>query len=137
MSVKISWYLKPHILLVRVEGIVDASDVRRGNSLVEAVLDDTDSLLTHVLIDATAMTRLTISVHDAMDDLTIIHNPKLGWLVAYGVPKYLKVVLRFFCRMIEQSSRAKTRQYATRDDALAHLRDVDGTLPELPSDAPG
>lgn len=128
MPYEFSWYIEGRVIFTRAYGVITLEDLRQGNARWTEILDNADAELIHSLVEMTDVEKYPTSVFQMGDTQSYLKHPKLGWVVAYGLKG---TVVNFIISVLTQVSRAQIRVLESHDDAIAYLRKVDKTLPDL------
>jgi len=125
MPYEISWLVEKRVLYTRMYGYVTGEDLRNNNADMATYVLESEQLL-HTVTDATETTGTDMGLRDLQNtQFTSVEN--LGWGI-YISPSKMN---RFFASVITQLSKKRGRQFATLDEALKFLNEMDDTLPPL------
>ncbi len=130
MPIDISWYLDGRIIDVKYSGDVTIEDKRYGADLEFDFLEQGTAPLVHVLLNITDQTSSPTdikAVQDALDKA--LKHPKKGWTLAYGKEEFQ--MENFVNSIVTQSSSARYRTFATKQETIEFLVYVDPSLRDV------
>lgn len=134
MASQYIWQLKGRLIYVRLSGIVDEVDLRKGNAIVSQYLAESNDYPVHILFDCTEVERITFSVVQVRNELHYLQHPSLGWVVIFGMAGVVERVGEFLTTVIARLTGLQVYSVNTLDEGLAFLRQMDPSLPDwLPS----
>ena len=125
MPYETSWLVEKRIVYTRMYGFVTGEELSAQNSEMPKYIAQSEQLL-HTINDATDTTGTDMGLRDLQQtQFTNVDN--LGWAI-YISPSKMN---RFFASVITQLSKKRGRQFATLEEGLKFLQDMDDTLPPL------
>jgi len=126
MPYAVSWLVDKRVIYAQLYGYVTTEELSAYyQSLIDFAQDS--ELLLHTLTDSTGMTGMKMSFRELQNmGFDGIHN--LGWAVLISPNK----INRFFASVITQLSHKRGRQFATIEEGLHFLQEIDDTLPPIP-----
>ena len=120
-----SWLVEKRIVYTRMYGYVTGEELLAQNEEMRAFIQQSEQLL-HTINNATDTTGTDMNLRDLQKtQFTNVDN--LGWAI-YVSPSKMN---RFFASVITQLSHKRGRQFATLEEALTFLQEMDDTLPPL------
>lgn len=127
MPYEVSWLVEKRIIYFHTSGIATIDDVKAGNKKVMAMLEEGIPFV-HLITDSTDVEKVQLGLNDLASVFRDMPaSPKMGWSI-YISPKMLD---RFFASVTTQLTKSRHREFTTLEDAIAFLRSVDDTLPEI------
>lgn len=129
MAYEISWLIDERLILITFTGVLTREDLY-AVSEAAFTMAESGTAPVHSITDGTHLTSVEIGI----DDLRKImenRSYKSGWSVTV-TPGRME---RFLASIANQLFRMKSRHFATFEEAIAFLKDIDPTLPEI-SDLP-
>ncbi len=125
MPYEISWLVEKRVVYTRMYGFVTGEELANQNKDMTPFVKSSVQLL-HTITDATDGIGTDVKLRDLQKaNFTDIDN--LGWAI-YVSPSKMN---RFFASVITQLSHKRGRQFATLEEALNFLSDIDDTLPPI------
>ena len=125
MPYETSWLVEKRIIYTRMYGFVTGEELLAQNKEMGVYIQQSEYLL-HTINDATDTTGTDMGLRDLQQtQFTDVAN--LGWAI-YVSPSKMN---RFFASVITQLSKKRGRQFATLEEGLKFLQDMDDTLPPL------
>jgi hypothetical protein len=125
MPYETSWLVEKRVIYTRMYGFVSGEELKTQNEEMVAFIEQSEQLL-HTISDATDTTGTDMGLRDLQQtQFTNVDN--LGWAV-YISPSKMN---RFFASVITQLSKKRGRQFATLEEGLRFLQEMDETLPPL------
>lgn len=126
MPYAVSWLVDKRVIYAQLYGYVTTEELSAYyQSLIDLAQDS--ELLLHTLTDSTGMTGMKMSFRELQNmGFDGIHN--LGWAVLISPNK----INRFFASVITQLSHKRGRQFATIEEGLRFLQEIDDSLPPIP-----
>lgn len=126
MPYAVSWLVDKRVIYAQLYGYVTTDELSAYyQSLIDLAQDS--ELLLHTLTDSTGMTGMKMSFRELQNmGFDGIHN--LGWAVLISPNK----INRFFASVITQLSHKRGRQFATIEEGLRFLQEIDDSLPPIP-----
>lgn len=126
MPYETSWLVEKRVVYTRMYGYVTGEELLAQNLEMPKYIEQSEQLL-HTINDATDTTGTDMGLRDLQNaQFTDINN--LGWAI-YISPSKMN---RFFASVITQLSKKRGRQFATLEEGLSFLQEMDDTLPPLP-----
>lgn len=127
MPYEVRWLVDKRIIYFHTSGIATIDDVKAGNKKVMVMLDEGIPFV-HLITDSTDVEKVQLGLNDLASVFRDMPaSPKLGWSI-YVSPKMLD---RFFASVTTQLTKSRHREFNSLADALAFLKSVDDTLPEI------
>ncbi|RMF78550.1 MAG: hypothetical protein D6737_14450 [Chloroflexi bacterium] len=137
MPNEITWYIKNHIIYVRNFGELTNEDWQRADGILIDMIREgaaAGSALVHIIVDMADVTAFPKQVQGKGGRVfQHKHEPALGWTMIAGRDD---PEVQFIATITTQAnnSQARLRVFATVNEALSYLRDVDSHLPsEFPT----
>ena len=125
MPYETSWLVEKRVVYTRMYGFVSGEELKTQNEEMVAFIEQSEQLL-HTINDATDTTGTDMGLRDLQQtQFTNVDN--LGWAI-YISPSKMN---RFFASVITQLSKKRGRQFATLEEGLRFLQEMDETLPPL------
>ncbi|MCA0456234.1 MAG: hypothetical protein LCI00_19805 [Chloroflexi bacterium] len=125
MPYNISWLVEKRVLYTHMYGYITAEELRSQKAVVEKFIAESEHLL-HMINDAAETTGTDMGLRD-LQNMQYANAANLGWAI-YVNPNKLH---RFFASVVTQLSGKRGREYATLEEGLRFLQDMDDTLPQL------
>ncbi len=126
MPYETSWLVEKRVLYTRMHGYVTGEELQAQNREMTTYIEQSEQLL-HTINDATDTTGTDMGLRDLQQtQFTDVEN--LGWAI-YISPSKMN---RFFASVITQLSKKRGRQFATLEEGLRFLQEMDESLPLLP-----
>ncbi|MBA3870817.1 MAG: hypothetical protein H0X30_16880 [Anaerolineae bacterium] len=125
MPYAISWLVDKRVLYTRMYGFVTGADLDIQKKEMELYIQQSEQLL-HMITDATDMTGTNMGLRD-LQKMQFASAANLGWAI-YVSPNKMN---RFFASVVTQLMKKRGREYATLEEGLRFLQDMDDTLPSL------
>ena len=125
MPYETSWLVEKRIIYTRMYGFVTGEELLAQNKEMGIYIQQSEYLL-HTINDATDTTGTDMGLRDLQQtQFTDVAN--LGWAI-YISPSKMN---RFFASVITQLSKKRGRQFATLEEGLKFLQEMDESLPPL------
>jgi hypothetical protein len=130
MPINHSWFLPERIVLVHMAGIMTLDEIRDAFAESARYVESSSARKVHLLHDWRDLKRFPRNVMEIRRVLLArIQNPrKIGWVVMFGT---MNPLARFLMDMAMQTFRIRFRAFNTPEEALAFLRKMDASLPEM------
>lgn len=125
MPYKMSWLVEKRVIYTQMYGHVTSAEMIAYNKEMETFVHDSE-LLVHTLTNATDTTGVDMGLRD-LQNMAFTDIANLGWAIYVSPSK----INRFFASVITQLSHKRGRQFATLEEALKFLHEMDDTLPHL------
>lgn len=125
MPYTVSWLVEKRVVYTRMYGFVSGEELVAQNEDMREYIQNSEHLL-HTINDATDTTGTDMNLRD-LQKTQFTDVPNLGWAI-YISPSKMN---RFFASVITQLTNKRGRQFATLEEALHFLQEVDDTLPQL------
>lgn len=125
MPYKMSWLVDKRIIYTQMYGHVTSDEMAAYNKEMETFVQQSE-LLVHTLTNATDTTGVDMGLRD-LQNMSFTDIGNLGWAIYVSPSK----INRFFASVITQLSHKRGRQFATMEEALKFLHEMDDTLPLL------
>ncbi|MEP6984246.1 MAG: hypothetical protein ABI970_01510 [Chloroflexota bacterium] len=125
MAYELSWLVDKRVLYTRMYGFVTGADLDIQKKEMELYIQQSEQLL-HMITDATDMTGTNMGLRD-LQKMQFASAANLGWAI-YVSPNKMN---RFFASVVTQLMKKRGREYATLEEGLRFLQDMDDTLPSL------
>ncbi len=126
MPYEMSWLVEKRVIYAQLYGYVTQEELAAYYQSMTA-LSQRSELLLHTLTDSSGMTGMKMSLRDLQNmNFNGIHN--LGWAILISPSK----INRFFASVITQLSHKRGRQFATVEEGLKFLQEMDDSLPPIP-----
>lgn len=120
------WYQPNRVIYQRYNGNLTAEDLSHANVNIRQLLQHGQPPI-HLIVDALNVTQIPLNLKTIQESSNLSHDPNLGWMVvAVNNPLF-----RFFTSALSQIARAHFCIVASREEALATLMRLDGTLADL------
>ena len=126
MPWEISWLVEKRITYTRMYGFITGEELIAQKTEMEKYIQQSEHIL-HMISDATDSTGTNMGLRD-LQKTQFADAPNLGWAV-YISPKKMD---RFFASVITQLMKKRSREFATLQEGIQFLQDVDETLPSIP-----
>ncbi len=125
MPYEMSWLVEKRVIYARMYGHMTSEELTAyyQSMLTHARVSE---LLLHTLTDTTDITRIDMGLRD-LQNMSFAGIRNLGWAVFISPSK----INRFFASVITQLSKKRGRQFATLEEGLKFLQDIDDTLPPI------
>ena len=130
MPVSHRWFLKDRIVLFEFSGVITFEEVVSSLEESARIVNETEGQSIHFLHDWSQLERFPTNILQIRKETNapIRNLRKLGWLVIYGAENRL---LRYISHTVLQVFKIRFRMFTHAEDAIAYLRQMDPTLPEL------
>ena len=125
MPYAISWLVEKQVVYTRTYGFVTGEELRNQNKEIQVYAQQTEQLV-HIITDATDTTGTDMSIRD-LQKTQFLSIGNLGWAL-YISPSKMN---RFFASIITQLSNKRGRQFATLEEGLTFLQQIDESLPQF------
>ena len=125
MPYKMSWLVEKRVVYTNMYGYVTGEDLEAQNKEMESYIHESEQLL-HMINDSTNTTGTDMGLRD-LQKTQFPSVANLGWAI-YVSPSKMN---RFFATVITQLMGKRGREFATIEEALRFLQDIDDTLPPL------
>ncbi len=126
MPYEMSWLVDKRVIYARLYGYVTEEELASYYQSMVTLAQDSELLL-HTLTDSSGMTGMKMSFRELQNmGFSGIHN--LGWAILISPSK----LNRFFASVITQLSHKRGRQFATLEEGLQFLQEIDDSLPPIP-----
>ena len=126
MPWEISWLVEKRITYTRMYGFITGEELIAQKTEMEKYIQQSEHIL-HMISDATDSTGTNMGLRD-LQKTQFADAPNLGWAV-YISPKKMD---RFFASVITQLMKKRSREFATLQEGIQFLQEVDETLPSIP-----
>lgn len=125
MSFTSSWLVDNRVLLLQVWGEREPQEMQNiSDSLIEALQNGSSPV--HVVADLRYATSHPPKLQETQDALSILQEPKLGWVVLITNNR----TLNFVGDVVSQLSRKNFKSFSTPEDAPRFLGRMDNSLPQ-------
>lgn len=129
MPIDVRWLIEDAVILEYFSGEVDMDEVVPLIHQVGQMVEQSDRVLVHTLIDMTTMTKVPTDLQRLVKETNdVLKNPRSGWIVIYGQENKL---LNFFTSVITGVFKTRYRMVPTLEDALELLQQQDSALPPI------
>jgi len=125
MPFKVSWLVEKRVIFSQTSGYLTTDDLITHNSVMEEYARVGENLV-HIISDSTDVTGMNVGLRD-LQKIRFPALPNLGWAISIS-PKPME---RFFASVMMQLTNKRGRQFATLEEALRFLQEIDETLPPL------
>jgi len=125
MPYEISWLVDKRVLYTRMYGFISSEEMDAQNKEIAEYAQKSELLL-HTLNDGIGVTGTSMGLRDLQNTQFNNFN-NLGWAI-YISPSKMN---RFFASVITQLSKKRGRQFATLEEGLRFLQEIDDTLPQI------
>lgn len=129
MGSEYSWHIENRVILARVFGEVTEDDLREGDTAIQQLMAESPAERVHIIFDATGVQRLAITVVQARNKLHYLQDPRLGWIVVFGLHGIMEVTVQFIAGIISRVTGMQLRFVSSMADARLFLKRVDVSLP--------
>lgn len=126
MPYKMSWLVEKRVIYTRLYGHVTSKELASYYQTMLVYAQESELLL-HTLTDSTDITNMDMGLRD-LQNTPFADIRNLGWAVFISPSK----INRFFASVITQLSKKRGRQFATLEEGLNFLQDIDDSLPAIP-----
>ncbi len=126
MPSEVSWLVEKRILYIRMYGFMTGQEIAAQNKIMETYIRQSEQLL-HLISDSTDMTGTNMGLRD-LQKMQFANVPNLGWSIYISS----RMMDRFFASVITQLMKKRGREFATLEQGLHFLQEMDDTLPQLP-----
>jgi len=120
-----SWLVEKRVIYTRNYGFLTKEEISIQDQEQQSFIQQSENLV-HIITDGTEMTRADVSLRD-LQKMQFVDVANLGWAI-YISPSKMN---RFFASVIMQLSKKRGRQFATLEEGLTFLQDMDDTLPPI------
>lgn len=125
MPYQTSWLVEKRVIYAKLYGYVTEDEITAYyHSLADFAKES--ELLLHTLTDSTDMTGMQMSFRE-LQNMRFNGISNLGWAILISPSK----LNRFFASVITQLSNKRGRQFATLEEGLHFLQEIDDSLPHL------
>jgi hypothetical protein len=124
MPISVEWRLEKHIIDTRLTGIVTTEELLQAATRTVALVKE-GAPLVHDLIDMRAMTNFPTRLNELAQLTPLLKEGRSGWLLIVTE----QPMARFIASTLSQVAMLRLRLFATPEDALAFIYDMDTTLP--------
>lgn len=135
MPVHVDWLLERHIIHTHLTGVVTTEELMQAAQKTVTYVKS-GAPLVHDLIDMRAMTNFPTRLSDLAQLTPLLREGRSGWLLIVVEHP----IARFIASTMTQIAQLRLRTFATPDEALAFVYDMDTSLPPQPhmqnTDAP-
>jgi hypothetical protein len=130
MPISHRWFLENRIVLFKFSGSVTFEEVVSALEDSARIVNESEEEKVHFLHDWSQLERFPTNILQIRKETNapIRDLRKLGWLVIFGAENRL---LRYISQTVLQVFRIRFRMFTHAEDAIAYLRKMDPTLPEL------
>ncbi len=125
MPFTVSWLVDKRVTYTRMYGVMTAADLRGLKIVLEEYIAQSEQLI-HLISDATDTIRTEMSLKD-LQNTEYADATNLGWAIFVN-PNMLH---RFFASVVTQLRGKRGREFATMEQALEFLQNIDETLPPM------
>jgi len=108
-------------------GFMTGQEIAAQNKIMETYIQQSEQLL-HLISDSTDMTGTNMGLRD-LQKMQFANVPNLGWSIYISS----RMMDRFFATVITQLMKKRGREFATLEEGLRFLQEMDDTLPQLPA----
>jgi hypothetical protein len=126
MPYSISWLVDKRVLYTHMYGFLTGDELQEHSRELEAYVHASEQLL-YLINDATDTTGSNMGLRD-LQKTQFVETPNLGWAV-YISPKKLD---RFFASVVTQLLKKRSREFATLNEGICFLQEIDESLPPIP-----
>ena len=127
MAVELSWLVENKVMYMYGHGINTMDDLRQLDSAAVKFIEQSPEPLVHGIIDLRHLEK-TPSLFEQRDVWHYPQHSHSGWQIYVGSNDPVQRVMMY---LISQLTKARYRQFATIEEGLAFLQDIDPTLPDL------
>ena len=126
MPYTMSWLVEKRVLYARMYDRMTSQQLTAYYQEMVAY-SQTSELLLHTITDSADMKNMEMGLRD-LQNMTFAGISNLGWAVFISPSK----MNRFFASVITQLSKKRGRQFATLEEGLRFLQEIDDSLPPIP-----
>jgi hypothetical protein len=126
MPSEVSWLVEKRILYIHMYGFMTGQEIAAQNKIMETYIQQSEQLL-HLISDSTDMTGTNMGLRD-LQKMQFANVPNLGWSIYISS----RMMDRFFASVITQLMKKRGREFATLEQGLHFLQEMDDTLPQIP-----
>ncbi len=126
MPYEISWLVDKRVIFSQTSGFLIGDDFTALNAAMEEYARMGENLI-HIISDSTEVTGMDLGLRD-LQKIRFPDLPNMGWAISIS-PRQME---RFFASVLMQLTNKRGRQFATLEEALRFLQEIDDTLPQLP-----
>ena len=125
VTTKVSWLVDKRVIFMQPDGFLTGDDLVALMSVMEEYARGSEGLV-HIVSDSSNISGMNMGLRD-LQKLHFPNIPNLGWAISISQ----KPMERFFASVLMQLTNKRGRQFATLDEALHFLQDIDDSLPPL------
>lgn len=126
MPFEMSWYLPKRVVFLRYFGAATLQDIALvGENSVHYVLEGTAPV--HFLVDMTQVETFPTNLRQTARVIRTIKDPAMGWTVIISTNSLMRIIIATLSRL----AGFRFRIVSSREEALAFLVSVDGSLAKL------
>lgn len=134
MPVKIGWLVENRISYFRYEGDVHIREVAEASRIGILLIEQSDHQLIHSIQDSRYQKSFPNNVNALAQTVQeALRHPRMGWLLSVGIDNDL---VRFVATLVSQLTRTRHRIIEDYDEALAFLKRIDASLPDISAATP-
>jgi hypothetical protein len=124
----IEWLVENKVIIGKPEGNPSPDELQQASDTYQILLDASDALLVHVLVDESKLDTLPVSLKVLVDALDFLKHARLGWFILYGNDDQMK---KFVSSTLTGITKVRHRRFATLEESLEFLVTMDATLPTV------
>lgn len=127
MSIVMEWLVEGRVIVSYIWEEFTQEEIIDGGHRLQAFVDTCTPLM-HDIIDMRYVRKHPISVGPIAQALPAFRDERMGWVILVSSSE----IIRSLTRMILGVMRSRFRAFATPEEAIAFLQEVDASLPPIP-----
>ena len=128
MAYQISWLVEGRVMQIIVNGTTTVEEIQDQALSLTKYLDNGQGPLVHTFIDLLQLENFPINLSLLNNSMaSTLQHSKVGWNIVITSNRMVK----FLTSLVMQLSKVRFRTFATWEEGIAFLNDMDSTLPDL------
>lgn len=127
MAFQVSWFLDRRIIALQLSGAFTNEEISPAEQTIEEHVQAGIAPV-HMLVDISTLEQFPTSLNQLRKSTPYLRHPNFGWLIVIGSNHAL---VGFLVSTLTQLAHVNLRMVSDWNEALATLKKVDMTLPDL------
>lgn len=128
MATEVKWLIPDHVICLVGTGELSSGDLLESVSHVVDLIDNSDTVLTHILVNVRHVAPSTLSVSERVETIRpLLSHPKCGWIVLI---RNVNPMNNLVALTAAQIFKARLRCFDTVPEALEFLKNMASDLPD-------
>jgi hypothetical protein len=130
MAYEVTWLVAGRIILDKLSGNIQMDEIATTSELITNLVREGSPKQVHLIVHILEVNKLPVGINVGKVNQYMKHTqePNLGWTLVITTSMFL----RFLASVVTQVAGGRFRAFATYEEALAFLQELDSTLSLLP-----